>query len=191
MRSFRLDSIGPLFVPPRHQHVDEAPVVLDAGEVAAATQDQRLSDGLLQMPVPGFHRAVLMGLAAVVAAGVHAVVADEAIVAFGDILALVDGQVAESGRKAVGAMLLWCAAERPERLLKVLGQGREAFPAEDHGDMLPPKLLLAAADHDEVVKQMRKWLACDRHAQFFGIGEVGPTFEKRGPCIPARASDGR
>jgi hypothetical protein len=33
MRSFRLDGIGPLFVPPRHQHVDEAPVAPDAGEV--------------------------------------------------------------------------------------------------------------------------------------------------------------
>lgn len=170
----------------RHQDVDEAPVVLDAGEVAAAAQDQRLFDRLLQMPVLRFHRAVLVSLAAVVAAGVHAVVADEGIVALGDVLALVSGQVAEGGREAVGAMFLRCSAEGPQRLLQVLGQRREALPAENHGDVLP-----AAVDHDEVVEQMRKRLARDRHLQLLGMGEVGPTFARTGPCGQVPASGGR
>ena len=81
---------------------------------------------------------------------------------------------------------------RPEGLgSQVLGQGREAFAAKNHADMLPPRLLLAAADHDEVTRQMRERLPCNHYAQFFGMGEVGPTFEKRGPCIPAPASGGR
>ena len=39
---------------------------------------------------------------------------------------------------------------------------------------------MAAADHDEVIEQVRERLACDRHAQLVGMGEVGLTFEKRG-----------
>ena len=147
-RCLQRHGISRLPVASGDQHVDEAPVVLDAGEVAAAAQDQRLFDGLLQVPVLEFHRAVLMGFPAVVAAGFHAVMADEGVVARGDIFALVDGQVAKGGREAVGAMLTRCPAERPERLLQVLGQSREALPAQDHTDMFP-----AAVDHDEVVKQ--------------------------------------
>lgn len=42
MCAFRLNGGRPLPVAPRHQDVDEALVVLDAGEVAAAAQNQRL-----------------------------------------------------------------------------------------------------------------------------------------------------
>jgi len=70
---------------------------------------------------------------------------------------------------------------RPEGLgSQVLGQGRDAFTAKNHTDMLPPKLLLAAVNHDEVTEQVREGLACDCHAQLVSMGEVGPTFEKRG-----------
>jgi len=44
----------------------------------AAAQDQRLIDCGLEMPILGFHRPILVGLTAVVAAGVRAVVADKA-----------------------------------------------------------------------------------------------------------------
>ena len=40
--------------------VDEAPVVVDGGEVAAAAQDQRLVEGRLEMTVVGFDRTVLV-----------------------------------------------------------------------------------------------------------------------------------
>jgi hypothetical protein len=72
----------------RHQHVHETPVVLYAREVAAAAQDQRLFDGLLEMPVLGLDRPVLVRLATIVAAGFHAVMADEGIIAPGDVLAV-------------------------------------------------------------------------------------------------------
>jgi hypothetical protein len=46
--------------------------------------------------------------------------------------------------------------------------------------MSPPRLLLAVADHDEVIRQVRERLPCDRHAQLVGKGDEGPTFVKRG-----------
>ena len=89
------NGIGPLSAPPRHQPVDEAPVIFDAGEVAAAAPDQRLPDCRLEVPVPGFHRPVRVGLTAIVAADIHAVGADEGVMAPGDVVALIGGQVAE------------------------------------------------------------------------------------------------
>jgi hypothetical protein len=119
----------------RNQRVDEAPVIFNRCEVAAAAQDQCLFDGFLEMPVLGFNRPVLVGFPAIVTAGIHAVMADEGIISLGDVLALIGGQVAECGREAVGAVVLRHAAQRPEGLLQVLGQRREAFPTEDHADM--------------------------------------------------------
>ena len=58
--------------------VDEAAPVGDVGEVAGAAQDQRLVERGLEMAVVGLHRAVLVRLAGVVAAGEHAVVGAEA-----------------------------------------------------------------------------------------------------------------
>jgi len=112
----------------------------------AAAQDQRLIDGGLEMPVLGFHRPILVGLTTVVAAGVHAVMADEGIIALGHVFALIDSQITESGREAVGAVVLRHAAQLVVRRAtrgpgsQVLGQGREAFAAKNHADMLPPKV---------------------------------------------------
>ena len=93
----RLNRRRPLLVASGNSQVDEAPVVPNACEVAAAAQDQRLCNRGLQMPVLRFHRPILVGLTTVVAAGVHAVMADKGIMALGHILALIGGQVAESG----------------------------------------------------------------------------------------------
>jgi len=111
MRPLRLNGSNPLLVAPGNQRVDEAPVIFNRCEVAAAAQDQCLFDGFLEMSVLGFHRPVLVGLTTVVAAGVHAVVADKGIIALGHILALIGGQVAECGREAVGAVVLRHAAQ--------------------------------------------------------------------------------
>ena len=72
--------------------------------------------------------------------------ADKGIMALGHILALINGQVAESGRQAVGAVVLRHAAKLVVRRAtrgpgsQVLGQGREAFAAKNHADMLPPQV---------------------------------------------------
>ena len=72
------------------------------------------------------------------------------------------------GREAVGAMLERGAAQGPEGVLEVLGEGGEALAAEDDADMLP-----AAVGEDEVVESMGKGLAGDGDGEFRGIGEVG------------------
>ena len=95
MRPLCQNGVGPLPVAPGHQEIHEAPVIGEGREVAVATQDQRLCNGGLEMPVLRFHRAVLMGLTAVVAAGLHAVMPDKSLIAQGNVLTLVSGQVAE------------------------------------------------------------------------------------------------
>ena len=95
MGPLRQNGIGPLPVAPGHQHINEAPVVFDGCEVTVAAQDQRLRNGGLEMPVLGFHRAVLMGLAPVVATRLHAIVPDKGFMTQGNILTLISCQVAE------------------------------------------------------------------------------------------------
>jgi len=74
--------------------IDEAAIGVEAGEVAAAAQDQRLVERGLQMAVVGLDGAVLVRLAGVVAAGDEAVVRVQVGVAAGDVLDLVARQVA-------------------------------------------------------------------------------------------------
>lgn len=84
-------------ISPGDELVDEAAEVIDGGEVAAAAQDQRLIEGGFEMAVMRFDRAVLVGLAAIVAAGDQTVVATEGLVAPGDVLGLVTAEIAEGG----------------------------------------------------------------------------------------------
>ena len=95
MSSLCQNGVGPLPVASGHQEINEAPVIGDRCEVAVAAQDQRLCNGGLEMPVLRFHCTVLMGLTPVVAARLHAVVPDKGLIAQGNILTLVSGQVAE------------------------------------------------------------------------------------------------
>ena len=83
-------------------------------------------------------------------------------------------------------LVLRHAAKRPEGLLQVLGQGREAFPAENHADMFP-----AAVDHDEVIEQVRERLACYHHAQLVSMGEVGLAHVFGAPWSGGCGSGGR
>ena len=89
------NGVGPLPVAPGHQEIHEAPIIGDGREVAVAAQDQRLCNGRLEVAVLRFHCAVLVRLTPVVAAGIHAVVTDKGLIAQGNILTLVSGQVAD------------------------------------------------------------------------------------------------
>jgi len=42
-----------------------------------------------------------------------------------------------------------------------------------------------------MAKQLWELLACDRHRQFFDMGEAGVIFEQTGPRFPVRASGAR
>jgi len=92
--------------------------------------------------------AVLVGLAGVAAAGAHAVVAAQVVVAARKLLRL--GQVVERRRQAVRSVLLGRAAQAPQRGLQPGRQRQEALAVCDHDGMAPARvgereLVLAAA----------------------------------------------
>jgi hypothetical protein len=98
------------------QRVNEAAVIGEAVEVARAAEQQGILEGALQVTVSGLDRTVLVGDAAVVAAGGHAVMVAKRAVADGPVLIHLRREVAEGGREAVAAVLPRCAAEGPERV---------------------------------------------------------------------------
>src|SRR4051812_6392011 len=73
-------------VAPGDRLVDEGAPATEAVEVAGAAQDQGRVGGGLEVAVVGLDRAVLVRRAGVVAAGRHAVVGAELLVAPGDVL---------------------------------------------------------------------------------------------------------
>lgn len=154
-------------VAPGDELVDEAAPVGEAGEVARAAQDQGLVEGGLEVAVVGLDRAVLVRLAGVVAAGRHAVVDTEGLIAAGDVLGRHAVEVTVRGREAVGAMLARNAAQRPEGVLQVLAQGGEALAAKHDGDMLP-----AAIGENEMVEPVGQGLTGDGDGEFPGVDEV-------------------
>lgn len=85
-RRLRAHGSGASTIAAGDELVDEAAPVGDIGEVAGAAQDQCLVEGGLEVTIVGFHRTVLMRFTEVVAAGDHAVVGAEALVALGDIV---------------------------------------------------------------------------------------------------------
>ena len=113
-------------------------------------------------------RAVLVRYARIVAAGLHAVVGAERVVAAGEVLLDVAAEVAEGGGEAVAAVFLRRAAERPERVLQALSQCNVALAAQhDMG------VLETGIGQPEVVEAM-----VERHAGD-GDGEVGHVGEIR------------
>ena len=105
------------------QVVDEPAVGVEVGEVAGATQQQGILDGLLEMPVRALDRTVLVGDAGIVAAGLHAVVGAQGVIAAGQVVAGAAVEIAEGGREAVAAMLARRAAQGPQGVLQAFGTG--------------------------------------------------------------------
>src|SRR5262245_10285332 len=120
------------------------------------------------MAVRTLDRTVLMRDAAVVAGWFHAVVAHELLIAAGEVLLLVAGQVAEGRREAVAAVLFGHGAERPQRVLQTLRERNEALPAEDDVSVLP-----AAIGQAEVIEQVVERFTGDADAEVTHAGEVG------------------
>jgi hypothetical protein len=81
------------------------------------------------MTVRGFHRTVLVALAAVVARGLRPVVPAQLLVARREVAARIRVEVAVRRRETVGAVLGRCAAQTPQRPLQALGQGAVGFPS--------------------------------------------------------------
>ena len=100
--------------------------------------------------------------------------AAKCLIAAGLVLGRVAGEVAEGGGKAVGAVLLRRAAERPEGILQPLGEGGEALAAEHHADMLP-----AGEGEAEMVEPMLERLAGYADTERGGLGEIGQSLPPR------------
>ena len=104
---------------------DEGQVVIAAGEVATATQQQPLLDPVLDVSVRRFDIAVLVGTACVGSLRLTAVVLHERRVAIGVRLAA--GVVFDGGTERIGTMPLRHTTEFPKRFLNALTQGLERF----------------------------------------------------------------
>ena len=66
-----------------------------------------------------------------------------------------EGDLSPTERQAVSAVVVRHTTKRPKCLARRFSaKAVKLFPTKDNTDMLPPKLLLAAVDHDEVVEQV-------------------------------------
>ena len=119
------------------------------------------------MPVRPLDRPVLVRPAPVVPAPLHPVVRQQPLVAPRQILPRVALQVPERRRQAVRPVLLRHSAQRPQRVLRPLGQRDKALPAQHHRRMAEPRVL-----QPEVVQLVRQRLPGDRHLQSSGVREV-------------------
>jgi hypothetical protein len=161
----RRQLLVPAGVAPRHQLAQELPVRGPADEVAAAAQQQRLRDRLLEAAVPLLAVAVLVPARRVGGLRLQPVMGQQRPV-LGRVLLgaalVVDGQ-----RHAIGAVPLRHPAQFPEGVLQPLAEAGEALRGA-HADVLPVRV----GEH-EVVDQVGEGLALDGHAQGVHVAEVG------------------
>ena len=108
-----------------------------------------------------------MGFAAVVAGGAHAVMPAQIFVAAGEITLGVGVEVLVGGRERVTAVFRRDAAQLPQRILQVFGQGAEALSAQNDCGMFP-----ATAGQAEMEEAMVEALVGNGDAQFVADGKV-------------------
>ncbi len=163
-------AVAPAGVAGLHHLLQEHHILVAAGEVAAAAQEQRLIHGRLEMPVRRFTVAVLVRLSDVDALTIHAVVREQ--VAIARLKLTRHRQIIHRRGQAVAAMAPRRTAEFPERFLQTVGQGLERLRrANIH------RLPVRVGQH-EVVHQVIERLPRDGDAQVVHVGEV------RRPEIP-------
>jgi hypothetical protein len=172
--AFGLDALAVARVAPADDLVDEAAIGHEIGKLGAAAQQECIADDALEMAVRNLDGAVLMGEAAVVARGLHAVVGAQRVVAPRQILARLRLQVAERRRQAVTAVLARGTTERPQRVLQPLGQRHVALATEDH-----VRVLEARTGETEVVQAVVQSNTGHRDAQAVHLGEVGQAHATR------------
>ncbi len=126
------------------------------------------------MAVRALDGAVLMGDAAVVARGLHAVVGAQRVVVRGQVVARALLEVTERRRQAVAAVLAWGAAQGPQGVLQPLGQRDVALATQDDVRMFE-----ARAGEAEVVQPMIQTGRRHRDAQAVHLGEVGQAHATR------------
>lgn len=160
MRTLGVDALAVCRIAAADNLIDEDAVGAEIVEVPCSAHQQGVANGVLEMAVGAFDRAVLVGDAFVVAGWRHAVVGAQFLIAAREIGLGIGIEVAEGGRQAVAAMIERRAADRPQRVLQAFCQSDEALAAKD--DM---GVLEARPDEPEVIEQMIERLTGDRYAE--------------------------
>lgn len=145
---------------------EEALVASQVLEIARAAQIERFAQCRLEIAVGGFDAAMFVADAGIIAGRLNGVMRAEGIVSGSGVI-LVD-EIAIVCRQTIGAMRLGRAAQVSKRFLHALGERGEALLALDRLDVLP-----AGELEREVVMDMRKRRAGDRHLEHSRVGEIG------------------
>lgn len=147
--------------------LDEGAPGLDAREIPAAAATQSLVEAPLEMAVGSLDRTVLMSLTTVVTGGGHAVMSAQILIVTGEIPLRVSIEVLVGGRERIAAMLPGHAAQLPQRVLQMLGQGRKALATQHHGCVFP-----ATTGQAEMVEPMVERLAGDGDVEVVADREI-------------------
>ncbi len=154
-----------LRIPRSHQLAQELGVCRPVGKVPAATQSQGLVHSVLEVTVRRFHVAVLVRLADIDPLPLQIVVIQQVAIALTE-LPLVR-KVVHGRRETVTAMPTRNASKFPQGVLQALAQRLERLRGADR-ERFP-----IGVRQREVIDQMGKWLAAERHAQGVHVREVG------------------
>jgi hypothetical protein len=161
------EAISTSFVADLHHLLKEANVIVAAGEVSTASQQQRLLDGDFEVVMRRLGIAVFMGLSNIDPLGREAVVGQK--IAISGLELPRRGEVVDGGGEAVAAMSSGNATEFPESVLQAIGECLERLGQAD-GDGLP-----VGVSENEVVDQVIEGLPCNGDAERVHVGEVGSS----------------
>lgn len=161
---FLSELVGPRGVPLVHQSAEERFILLAAGEVAAAAQQERLIDDGLQVAVRRLDVAILMRLAGVGPMRLDLVVVHQVAVACAKLVII--GEVVHCRAETVAAVPSRHTAQLPQRFLESAAECLEGL-GEANRDRLPIRVR-----EREVIQQVVERLADDRDAQRVHVREV-------------------
>ncbi len=126
-----------------------------------------------------FDRAVLVGDAAIVAAGLHAIMGAKRFIPICHVLRGIGIEIAECSRKAVRAVIARCAADRPKGVLQTTRQRGKTLAAFDNLGMLE-----AAIGQPEVIEQILEDHAGDRDLEARCVGKIRQPHASRLVNLP-------
>ena len=164
-RLFFRKPLLPVRVPAGQQLAEELQVLLAASEVSAAAQPQGLVHRVLEVPVGGFHVAVLMRLADIDPLTLQTVVLQEVPVPLMKLP--FRGEIVHRRRETVTAVSPGDAPQLPKRVLQALAEGLERLRRAQR-DRFPIRVR-----QRKVKRQVGKRLAADGHTQGIHVREVG------------------
>jgi hypothetical protein len=159
----------------------QLPVLWLAVKVAATALDQLLLQPVFPVPVRALDRTVLVGYAAVVAAGDHTQMGAELAVTTRVVTGIGAITVAVTGAEAVGAVLSRHPAAKRQGVLQGFSQSNKALAAVDHFHMAPTGVRQA-----EMKQPVLKHLPTDRDGLTLEQGEI--VDPKHAGAVPAGTS---